>query len=68
MPPDWSSNTACFVTTALVGVEMGSILVYQTVSAECKPLVAASCSPATCNENVGRTLKVLDPCVFGTCH
>jgi hypothetical protein len=68
LPPDWSSNMACFVTTALVGVEMGSILVLQTVSADCEAMVAASCSPSTCNDNIGRILKVIDPCSLGGCH
>jgi hypothetical protein len=68
VPPDWNQNTACFVTTILVGVEFGSILVLQTVAAECKPLVPALCSPASCGEQVGRILKVLDPCSLGDCR
>lgn len=68
LPPNWQANSACVVTTALVAVEYGSVMVLQAIAAECKPLPASLCSPATCNENVGRTLRAVDPCVFGVCH
>jgi hypothetical protein len=68
LPPGWIPNSACIVTTALVGVELGSILVLQTTSANCEPLVPALCSPASCNEQTGRVFKVIDPCSFGICR
>lgn len=67
LPPGWTPNTACVVSVDLVGLELGAILVLQTTSANCLPLVPALCSTASCDEQLGRILKVIDPCAFGTC-
>ncbi|MBI3819252.1 MAG: hypothetical protein HY286_11210 [Planctomycetes bacterium] len=67
LPPEWTPDSACFVQSALIGVEFGAILVLQGVSANCVEQQGTVCNPVACAEMVGRVFRIVDPCVLGMC-
>lgn len=68
LPPNWTPDSACFVSSAMIGVEFGAILVLQGVSAECLPQEGAVCNSVACQEMVGRFFRIVDPCSLGICQ
>lgn len=68
LPPDWVANTACFVTSSMIGVEYGAILILEAISAECGPQNGTTCSPTACHSMNGRIFRVIDPCTLGVCQ
>lgn len=67
LPPNWNPDQACFVTSELVAVEYGAVLVLQGTEANCEPQTGTICNPGTCGEFVGRIFRVVDPCTLGIC-
>lgn len=68
LPPTWVSDSACYVESAMVGLEYGAIVVLEGVSAECVPQEGTSCNPIACQELVGRIFRMVDPCSLGVCE
>ncbi|MFN0206273.1 MAG: hypothetical protein ACKVS6_08155 [Planctomycetota bacterium] len=67
LPPNWTPDSACFVTSELVAVEYGAVLVLQGTEANCEPQEGTICNPASCGELIGRIFRVVDPCTLGIC-
>jgi len=59
IPTTWEGGRICFRTVETIG-SMGSVLVNEVISADCRPGFDSHCD-ANCANSVGRTFETVDP-------
>jgi hypothetical protein len=67
LPPNWNPDSACYITSSIVGVD-GVVLILQATDANCEPQAGTVCNVAACGEFVGRIFRLVDPCALGVCQ